>query len=123
MASDLAGDLAGDLAIAGEAMAEQLGHQLIVIGQRHQAIADVARRQHVELSAQPPGTLAIVRDGDNAFAWRVHAGKLQKVKLTVGDRDARSGEFVIKDGLAAGDVLLRYPGSGLHDGQAAQLGN
>ncbi|MEO8309194.1 MAG: efflux RND transporter periplasmic adaptor subunit [Pseudomonadota bacterium] len=63
----------------------------------------------------------IVRDGDNAFAWRVQGGKLHKVKLVLGDRDARSGEFVIKDGLAAGDVLLRYPTSTLHDGQAAQL--
>jgi hypothetical protein len=51
----------------------------------------------------------------------VQDGKIRKVKLTVGDRDARSGEYVIKNGLAAGDVLLRYPTSSLHDGQPVQL--
>ena len=74
---------------------------------------------HAEGLSLPPDL--IVRDGDNAYAWRVKDGKLKKVKLTVGDRDARSGEYVIKDGLAAGDVLLRYPTSTLHDGQPVQL--
>jgi membrane fusion protein, multidrug efflux system len=74
---------------------------------------------HAEGLSLPPDL--IVRDGDDSFAWRVQAGKLRKVKLTVGDRDARSGEYVIKDGLAAGDVLLRYPTSSLHDGQPVQL--
>jgi membrane fusion protein, multidrug efflux system len=74
---------------------------------------------HAEGLSLPPDL--IVRDGDNAFAWRVQDGKIRKVKLTVGDRDARSGEYVIKDGLAAGDVLLRYPTSSLHDGQPVQL--
>ena len=62
-----------------------------------------------------------MRDGDNSYAWAVKAGKLKKEKLVVGDRDARSGEYVIKDGLAAGEVLLRYPTSTLHDGQPVQL--
>jgi hypothetical protein len=63
----------------------------------------------------------IVRDGDKAFAWRVQDAKLKKVKLTLGDRDARSGEFVVKDGLVAGNLMLRYPTSTLHDGQPVQL--
>lgn len=63
----------------------------------------------------------IVRDGDDAFAWRVHGGKLQKVRLTLGDRDPRSGEYALKEGLAEGDTLLRYPNSTLHDGQSAQV--
>ena len=63
----------------------------------------------------------VVRDGDIASAWRVHEGKLQKVTLVLGNRDPRSGEYIIKGGVAEGDVLLRYPTSTLHDGQAVQL--
>lgn len=62
----------------------------------------------------------VVRDGDDAYAWRVQEGKLQKVRLTLGERDPRSGEYVIKAGLAEGDAVLRYPTSTLHDGQAVQ---
>ena len=64
---------------------------------------------------------SLVREGDNAFAWRVKDGKLQKVKLTLGERDARSGEYVVRDGLAEGDKVLRYPTSTLKDGQAGEL--
>jgi len=67
-----------------------------------------------------PATV-IVRDGDSAFAWLVKAGKLHKTPVKVGDRDPRSGEFVLQGGLAAGDRVLRYPSSSLHDGQPAQL--
>jgi membrane fusion protein, multidrug efflux system len=63
----------------------------------------------------------IVRDGDNAYAWRLTNGKLGKVPVKLGERDARSGEFVVQAGLAAGDTVLRYPGSALHEGQPAQL--
>ena len=63
----------------------------------------------------------VVRDGDDAFAWRVQSGKLQKVKLSLGDRDPRSGEYVVKSGLAEGDALLRHPTSTLHDGAAVQM--
>jgi RND family efflux transporter MFP subunit len=67
-----------------------------------------------------PATV-IVRDGDSAFAWLVKAGKLHKTTVKVGERDPRTGEFVLQDGLAAGDQVLRYPSSSLHDGQPAQL--
>ncbi len=66
-------------------------------------------------------TASVVREGDDAFAWRVKAGKLQKVALQLGARDARSGEFALRAGLAEGDNVLRYPGSTLKDGQAVQL--
>jgi membrane fusion protein, multidrug efflux system len=64
---------------------------------------------------------SIVRDGDTAFAWRVKDGVLQKVKLDLGARDARTGQYAVRSGLAEGDSVLRYPGSTLRDGQAAQL--
>jgi len=63
----------------------------------------------------------IVRDGDNAFAWQVKDGKLHKAPLKLGERDARSGDTVLAGGLAAGDKVLRYPTTNLHEGQPAQL--
>ena len=48
-----------------EAVLEQPREQGFVFGERHHAIADVARRQHVELAAQAAGTAAIVGDRDH----------------------------------------------------------
>jgi RND family efflux transporter MFP subunit len=64
---------------------------------------------------------ALVKEGDRAFAWRLKDRALQKVSLSVGERDARSGDFVLKSGLAEGDTLLRYPTSTLHDGQPVEM--
>jgi len=63
---------------------------------------------------------AVVRDGDSSLAWRVASDKLQKVKLTVGPRDPRTGEVSVKEGLAEGDRVIRYPTSLLKDGQSIQ---
>jgi hypothetical protein len=46
---------------------------------------------------------------------------LQKVKVQLGERDARTGQYPVKDGLAEGETVLRYPNSSLNDGQHAQL--
>jgi hypothetical protein len=59
----------------------------------------------------------VVREGDNAFAWRVNGDKLQKVALTLGERDARTGAFALQSGLAEGDRVLRFPNVSLKDGQ------
>ena len=64
---------------------------------------------------------AIVNDGDRAYAWRVGTGTLEKVALQLGERDARSGRYVVRNGLAAGDRVLRYPTSALRDGQAVDV--
>lgn len=66
-------------------------------------------------------TAAVVREGDNAFAWRVKDGLLKKVKVDLGTRDARTGEFAVQAGLEEGDRVLKYPSSTLHDGQPAQF--
>ena len=65
---------------------------------------------------------ALVREGDNAFAWRVSNGQLEKVALSIGDRDPRTGEFVLKNGLSEGDRLIKYPTVTLKNGQAVQVG-
>jgi membrane fusion protein (multidrug efflux system) len=63
---------------------------------------------------------AIVRDGERTFAWRVKGNALQKVALTVGDRDTRRGDYVIRAGVAEGDRLLRHPVATLKDGQVVR---
>jgi RND family efflux transporter MFP subunit len=64
---------------------------------------------------------ALVRDGDAAFAWRLKERTLEKVSVSLGDRDPRSGEFVLKGGIAEGDKLVRYPSTTLQNGQSVEL--
>jgi RND family efflux transporter MFP subunit len=66
-------------------------------------------------------TASVVREGDSVFAWRVKGGKLQKVKLAVGERDLRTGLYAVSAGLTQGDSVLRYPASTLKDGQLATV--
>jgi membrane fusion protein, multidrug efflux system len=68
-----------------------------------------------------PGA-SIVREGDNSFAWRVKGGKLSKVAVTLGERDARTGAFALRAGLSDGDKVLRFPSATLKDGQEVQTG-
>ena len=60
---------------------------------------------------------AVVREGDNAFAWKVNGDKLQKVALGLGERDARSGAWALRSGLTEGDKILRFPNATLKEGQ------
>ncbi|WEF35558.1 efflux RND transporter periplasmic adaptor subunit [Pseudoduganella chitinolytica] len=64
---------------------------------------------------------AMVRAGDTSYAWKVKGNKLAKVNLGIGTRDERSGLWEVTSGLAAGDMVLRAPGSTVHDGQPVQL--
>jgi len=65
---------------------------------------------------------AVAREGDRAYVWRLGAGNvLAKVPVTLGERDPRLGNVVIVSGIAAGDRLLRTPGSTLTSGQKFEL--
>jgi RND family efflux transporter MFP subunit len=64
---------------------------------------------------------SVVRDGDTAFAWRMKGGTLQKVRIQLGERDVRTGQYPVQSGLAEGETILRYPNLSLKDGQHAQL--
>ena len=64
---------------------------------------------------------AVVRSADATHVWRVSGGALQKVAVQLGERDARRGEFPVIAGLAAGDRILRAPGSTLIDGQKVEF--
>jgi len=64
---------------------------------------------------------SLVRAGDSAFVWIVNGQSLAKTPVKLGERDPRSGEFPVLQGLAAGDRVLRNPGSSLVDGQKFQF--
>lgn len=62
------------------------------------------------------GDANLQRDGDQVFAWIVQSGKLHRQPLTLGDRDERRGEFVVRAGLKVGDIVLRNPSRTLVEG-------
>ncbi len=64
---------------------------------------------------------ALVQDDKGTFAWRLQGDVLHKVALDLGARDARTGDYVLKRGLAEGDQLVRYPNSALRDGQKVEV--
>ncbi len=92
-------------------------------GQKQPKLAGLYAEGRVETLSATSLTLpatAVVRDGDKASAWRMKDGKLAKVTLTLGERDARTGEVVLKAGLAEGDQVIRYPNAMLKEGQPVQ---
>ncbi|GGC58981.1 efflux RND transporter periplasmic adaptor subunit [Undibacterium terreum] len=64
---------------------------------------------------------ALVRNGDKSFAWRVKDGVVSKISLTLGERDQRRGDYVVRSGLADGDKVVRNPVSTMKDGQKITL--
>jgi len=60
--------------------------------------------------------MALVRNGDHAFAWRVQGGVLKKTSIVLGERDPRRGDYAVQSGLADGDQVVRNPQSTLKDG-------
>ena len=65
---------------------------------------------------------ALVKAGDSAFAWRLkERASLQKVAVKLGPRDARSGQYEVRSGLAAGDLVLRSVSSSFTDGQKVEM--
>jgi RND family efflux transporter MFP subunit len=75
--------------------------------------------RHTAALTLPPS--AVVREGDATFAWRVKDRALEKVTLLVSDRDPRSGEYVLKSGVAEGDQVLKYPTATLQNGQPVEM--
>jgi multidrug efflux pump subunit AcrA (membrane-fusion protein) len=67
-----------------------------------------------------PGA-SVQREGDKVYAWRVAGTELKKVALMLGPRDPRRGEYVVREGLTAGDQILRVPSASLRDGQHVEL--
>ena len=92
-------------------------------GDKQPKLAGLYAEGHVQTASRTSLVLpasAVVRDGDTASAWRLRDNKLQKVKLAIDERDARSGDYVLKGGLAEGDQVIRHPTALLKDNQPVQ---
>ncbi|MDL2356644.1 MAG: efflux RND transporter periplasmic adaptor subunit [Pseudomonadota bacterium] len=63
---------------------------------------------------------ALVKAGDKAYTWRLKDNTLSKVDLTLGQRDARTGNYEVQRGLASGDTVMRTPSSSFKDGQKVE---
>jgi RND family efflux transporter MFP subunit len=108
---------------AANATTRQVEVLVDFVGPKQPKLAGLYAEGRVETETLTSLTIpatAIVRDGDKASAWAVAGAKLQKKTIVVGDRDPRSGDFVLKGGLAEGDQVIRYPTALLKDGQAIQ---
>jgi RND family efflux transporter MFP subunit len=93
------------------------------VGDKQPKLAGLYAEGRVQTESRASLTIpasAVVRDGDVTTAWRVKDNKLQKVTLAVAERDPRTGDFVLKSGLAAGDQVIRYPSALLKDNQPVQ---
>lgn len=64
---------------------------------------------------------AVVKAGDKAFAWKIKGKTLARVDLLIGQRDGRTGNYEVRSGLAAGDIVMRNPSSNFKDGQVIEM--
>jgi membrane fusion protein (multidrug efflux system) len=91
---------------------------------RQPKLAGLYAEGHVETEKTTalalPGTV-LVRDGDKTSVWRLKDGTMQKVAVDIGQRDPRSGDFLVKGGLTDGDRILRHPTTLLKDGQKFEM--
>lgn len=93
------------------------------VGQNQPKLAGLYAEGRLETRSENSLTLpasAVVRDGDKTLAWKVAGEKLQRVTLKLADKDPRTGDYVLKDGLAEGDQVIKYPNAMLKEGQTVQ---
>jgi membrane fusion protein (multidrug efflux system) len=64
---------------------------------------------------------ALVKSGDKTYAWRVKGKSLNKVELALGSRDVRTGNYEVRSGVVAGDVIMRNPSSSFKEGQLVEM--
>ena len=64
---------------------------------------------------------ALVKSGDKAYVWKIKGTSLNRADLVIGVRDVRTGNYEVRKGLAAGDIVMRHPNSGFQDGQTIQM--
>jgi RND family efflux transporter MFP subunit len=108
---------------AANATTRQVEVLVDFVGEKQPKLAGLYAEGQLEtqsLSSLTVPATAVVRDGDAASAFRVKDNKLQKVRLAIGERDARTGDIIVKSGLAEGDQVIRYPSALLKDNQPVQ---
>lgn len=98
---------------------------LVAFADAHQpGVAGLYAEGNIEASSVSAVTLpeaALVRNGDQTYAWRVQGKALQRAELKIGARDPRSGNYEIRSGLVAGDIVMRHPSSNFKDGQGVDV--
>jgi membrane fusion protein, multidrug efflux system len=62
----------------------------------------------------------IFRDKEKALVWKLDKNTLRKVEIKLGERDSQRGEFEVREGLQAGDQLIRNPQITFKDGDKFQ---
>lgn len=105
---------------AANATTRQVEVLVDFVDKQHRLLAGLYAEGRIETDSASGLTIpatALVRDGDKTAAWQVNGNALRKVSLVIGDRDPRSGDFVLRSGLAEGDQLIRHPSATLKDGQ------
>jgi membrane fusion protein (multidrug efflux system) len=108
---------------AANATTRQVEVLVDLVGDKQPKLAGLYAEGRLETASKTSLTLpatAVVRDGDKSSAWRVKDATLQKVPLTIAERDERSGDYVLSAGLAEGDQVIRHPTSTLKEGQTVQ---
>ena len=94
------------------------------VGDAQPKLAGLYAEGRLETAARTSLTVpasAVLVEGDKKSVYRLKDAKIQKVALTVADRDARTGDYVLKGGLAEGDTVIRNPNTSLKDGQAVKV--
>ncbi|HEX4780751.1 MAG TPA: efflux RND transporter periplasmic adaptor subunit [Usitatibacter sp.] len=90
------------------------------VGEKQPKLAGLYAEGRLEtesrVSLTVPAT-AVLRDGDRVSAFRVKDNRLQKVPLAISERDPRTGDLVVANGLAEGDQVIRHASGSLKDGQ------
>jgi membrane fusion protein (multidrug efflux system) len=108
---------------AANATTRQVEVLVDFVGEKQPKLAGLYAEGRLETTRKNSLTLpatAVVRDGDKSSAWRVKDNKLQKVELSIAERDARTGDYVVSGGIAEGDQVIRHPTATLKAGQPTQ---
>ncbi|WP_422015035.1 efflux RND transporter periplasmic adaptor subunit [Roseateles sp.] len=109
--------------VAADPVTRQVALLVDFVDAKQAVVSGLYGEGHVRTStvvALMLGDADLQRDGDRAFAWIVKDAKLHRQPIVLGERDERSGEFVVKSGLAAGDIIIRNPSRTLVEGTPVQ---
>jgi RND family efflux transporter MFP subunit len=109
--------------VAADPVTRQVALLVDFVDPRQANVAGLYGEGHVRTStvaALMLGDADMQRDGDRAFAWVVQDGKLHRQPITLGERDNRTGEYVVKSGLSVGSVVIRNPSRTLVEGTVVQ---
>lgn len=104
---------------AANATTRQVEVLVDFVGARQPRIAGLYAEGRIEAGSTEALTIissALVRDGDKTYVWAIQDTQLKKVVVTLGERDARRGDFAILAGLKVGDRVIRQPYSTFKDG-------